>query len=42
MRTINAPCFNIGKSFLVEDVYKNKIVFRAIGSYIKDKDCFIR
>lgn len=28
----------VGKSYLVEEVYKNKIVFRAIGSYIKDKD----
>lgn len=27
----------VGKSFLVEEVYKNKIVFRAIGSYIKDE-----
>ena len=23
----------VGKSYLVEEVYKNKIVFRAIGSY---------
>ena len=28
----------VGKSFLVEEVYKDKIVFRAIGAYIKDKD----
>ena len=28
----------VGKSFLVEEVYKNHIVFRAVGSYIKDKD----
>ena len=28
----------VGKSYLVEEVYRNKIVFRAIGSYIKDKD----
>ena len=28
----------VGKSYLVEEVYKDKIVFRAIGSYIKDKD----
>ena len=26
----------VGKSYLVEEVYKDKIVFRAIGSYIKD------
>ncbi len=28
----------VGKSFLVEEVYKDRIVFRAIGSYIKEKD----
>ena len=28
----------VGKSYLIEEVYKNDIVFRAIGSYIKDKD----
>ena len=28
----------VGKSYLVEEVYKGKIVFRAIGAYIKDKD----
>ena len=28
----------VGKSYLVEEVYKEKIVFRAIGSYIKEKD----
>ena len=28
----------VGKSFLVEEVYKDKIVFRAVGAYIKDKD----
>jgi AAA+ ATPase superfamily predicted ATPase len=28
----------VGKSYLVEEVYKDKIVFRAIGAYIKDKD----
>ena len=28
----------VGKSYLVEEVYKDKIVFRAIGSYIKEKD----
>jgi len=28
----------VGKSYLVEEVYKEKILFRAIGSYIKDKD----
>lgn len=28
----------VGKSFLVEEVYKDKIAFRAIGSYLKDKD----
>ena len=28
----------VGKSYLVEEVYRDKIVFRAIGSYIKDKD----
>ncbi|MBQ9218399.1 MAG: AAA family ATPase [Muribaculaceae bacterium] len=28
----------VGKSFLVEEVYRDKIVFRAIGSYIKEKD----
>lgn len=28
----------VGKSYLIEEVYKNKIAFRAIGSYIKDKD----
>ena len=28
----------VGKSYLVEEVYKDKIAFRAIGSYIKDKD----
>ena len=28
----------VGKSFLVEEVYKEKISFRAVGSYLKDKD----
>ena len=28
----------VGKSYLVEEVYKDKIAFRAIGSYIKDKN----
>lgn len=28
----------VGKSYLVEEVYKGKITFRAIGSYIKAKD----
>ena len=28
----------VGKSYLVEEVYRDKIVFRAIGSYMKDKD----
>ena len=28
----------VGKSFLVEEVYKDKIAFRAIGSYLKAKD----
>ncbi len=28
----------VGKSYLVEEVYKDKIVFRAIGAYTKDKD----
>lgn len=28
----------VGKSYLVEEVYKDKIVFRAIGSYIKVGD----
>jgi len=28
----------VGKSFLVEEVYKGKIAFRAIGSYLKAKD----
>ena len=28
----------VGKSYLVEEVYKDDIAFRAIGSYIKDKD----
>lgn len=28
----------VGKSFLVEEVYKEAIVFRAVGSYLKDKD----
>lgn len=28
----------VGKSYLVEEVYKDKIAFRAIGAYIKDKD----
>ena len=28
----------VGKSYLVEEVYRDKIAFRAIGSYIKDKD----
>lgn len=28
----------VGKSYLVEEVYKGKISFRAIGSYIKAKD----
>ena len=28
----------VGKSYLVEEMYKDKIVFRAIGAYIKEKD----
>lgn len=28
----------VGKSYLVEEAYRDKIVFRAIGSYIRDKD----
>ena len=28
----------VGKSYLVEEVYKDKIAFRAVGAYIKDKD----
>lgn len=28
----------VGKSYLVEEVYRDKIVFRAIGSYIKGED----
>jgi hypothetical protein len=28
----------VGKSYLVEEVYKDKIVFRAVGAYIKEKD----
>lgn len=28
----------VGKSFLVEEVYRNKIAFRAIGAFIRDKD----
>ena len=28
----------VGKSFLVEEVYKGRITFRAIGSFIKAKD----
>ena len=28
----------VGKSYLVEEVYRDKIVFRAVGAYIKDKD----
>ncbi len=28
----------VGKSYLVEEVYKENITFRAIGSYIKGKD----
>ncbi len=28
----------VGKTYLVEEVYKDKIEFRAIGSYIKGKD----
>ena len=28
----------VGKSYLVEEVYRNKIAFRAVGSYIKEKD----
>jgi len=28
----------VGKSYLVEEVYRDKIVFRAIGSYMKEKD----
>ena len=27
----------VGKSYLVEEVYKDKIVFRAVGAYIKEK-----
>ena len=28
----------VGKSFLVEEVYRDKIAFRAVGAYIKEKD----
>lgn len=28
----------VGKSFLVEEVYREKIVFRAIGTYVMEKD----
>lgn len=28
----------VGKSYLIEEVYKEHIVFRAIGAYIRDKD----
>ena len=28
----------VGKSYLVEEVYRDRIVFRAVGSYIKKKD----
>jgi len=28
----------VGKSYLVEEVYKDKIAFRAVGAHIKDKD----
>ena len=28
----------VGKSFLVEEVYRDKILFRAVGAYIKEKD----
>ena len=28
----------IGKSFLVSEVYGNKIVFSAVGTYVKDGD----
>lgn len=28
----------VGKSFLVEEVYRDKIRFRAVGAYIKEKD----
>lgn len=28
----------VGKSYLVEEVYKDKIAFRAIGAFIKDKE----
>lgn len=28
----------VGKSYLVEEVYKEKIAFRAVGAHIKDKD----
>ena len=28
----------VGKSFLVEEVYKENIVFRAVGSYIREKN----
>ncbi len=28
----------VGKSFLVEEVYKEHIVFRAVGSYIREKN----
>jgi len=28
----------VGKSYLVEEVYRNKIAFRAIGAFIRDKD----
>jgi len=28
----------VGKSFLVEEVYRDEIIFRAVGAYIKEKD----
>ncbi len=28
----------VGKSYLVEEVYRDRIVFRAVGSFIKEKD----
>ena len=28
----------VGKSYLVEEVYKDKIAFRAIGAYTKERD----
>ncbi|MBO4772828.1 MAG: ATP-binding protein, partial [Bacteroidales bacterium] len=28
----------VGKSFLVEEVFRGKIVFKMVGTYIKDSD----